>query len=155
MVTTFCPVWCYSFNVHMPDSTSYSGNTITFELSSLGDGVRTSDLEDLKANAIKCLTDGFFKKLLDLEEVYLILQCNFVNKILFLSCRLSCSRGQKCGLVLFKFWWEEWDINWNSEQLLSYTNSLVLRVYVPIGQFSKISCYKYKRTMACLNASEN
>ena len=51
------------------DSTSYSGNT-TFELSSLGDGVRTSDLEDLKANAIKCLTDGFFKKLLDLEEVH-------------------------------------------------------------------------------------
>ena len=35
----------------------------------MGDGVRTSDLEDLKANAIKCLTDGFFKKLLDLEEV--------------------------------------------------------------------------------------
>ena len=50
------------------DSASYNGSA-TFELSSLGDGVRTSDLEDLKSNAIKCLTDGFFKKLLDLEEV--------------------------------------------------------------------------------------
>ena len=49
-------------------SASYGGSS-TFEVSSLGDGVRTSDLEDLKANAMKCLTDGFFKKLLDLEEV--------------------------------------------------------------------------------------
>lgn len=58
-----CPIF-----YNPTDSTSYSGST-TFELSSLGDGVRTSDLEDLKANAIKCLTDGFFRKLLDLEEV--------------------------------------------------------------------------------------
>ena len=59
-------MWCNFSNT--PDSASSSANA-AFDLSSLGDGVRTSDLEDLKANAVKCLTDGFFKKLLDLEEV--------------------------------------------------------------------------------------
>ena len=59
----------FVYKLNTTDSTSYTSNA-TFELSSLGDGVRTSDLEDLKANAIKYLTDGFFKKLLDLEEVY-------------------------------------------------------------------------------------
>ena len=51
------------------DQSASYGGSLAFEVSSLGDGVRTSDLEELKANATKCLTDGFFKKLLDLEEV--------------------------------------------------------------------------------------
>ena len=57
------------FTSKFPDqSTSFDG-TSKFEVTTLGDGVRTSDLEDLKASAPKCLTDGLFKKLLDLEEV--------------------------------------------------------------------------------------
>ena len=56
------------FSLPSDQSVSFGGNS-TFEVSSLGDGVRSSDLQDLKTNAVKCLTDGFFKKLLDLEEV--------------------------------------------------------------------------------------
>ena len=35
----------------------------------LSEGVRSADIERLKTNATKCLTDTFFKKILDVEEV--------------------------------------------------------------------------------------
>lgn len=41
----------------------------TFDLSSIGEGVKVSELNALKENIGKCLKDGLFKKLLDLEEV--------------------------------------------------------------------------------------
>ena len=42
---------------------------MTSDLSGLSEGVRVSDLEQLKTDSAKCLTDGLFKKLLDVEEV--------------------------------------------------------------------------------------
>jgi len=41
----------------------------TYDLSTLSEGVKISDLEQLKTDAAKCLTDSLFKKLLDVEEV--------------------------------------------------------------------------------------
>jgi len=41
----------------------------TYDLSSLSEGVKVLDLEQLKTDAVKCLTDSLFKKLLDVEEV--------------------------------------------------------------------------------------
>lgn len=35
----------------------------------MGEGAKVSDLEQLKTDAVKCLTDSLFKKLLDVEEV--------------------------------------------------------------------------------------
>ncbi len=42
---------------------------LTFDLSSVGEGVSAADLESLKIDIGKSLTDGLFKKLLDVEEV--------------------------------------------------------------------------------------
>ena len=44
-------------------------DSTAFDLSNLTEGVRAYDLEQLKLNSVKCLTDSLFKKLLDLEEV--------------------------------------------------------------------------------------
>ena len=41
----------------------------TYDLSTLSERVKISDLEQLKTDAAKCLTDSLFKKLLDVEEV--------------------------------------------------------------------------------------
>ncbi|XP_064397234.1 nuclear pore complex protein Nup205-like isoform X2 [Halichondria panicea] len=41
---------------------------LTFDLSSVGEGVSAADLESLKIDIGKSLTDGLFKKLLDVEE---------------------------------------------------------------------------------------
>ena len=42
---------------------------VNFDPLMLSEGVTSQDLEQLKTNSVKCLTDTFFKKLLDLEEV--------------------------------------------------------------------------------------
>jgi hypothetical protein len=42
---------------------------MSFDPSALCEGVRAQDLDQLKVNSVKCLTDALFKKLLDLEEV--------------------------------------------------------------------------------------
>ncbi len=47
---------------------------LTFDLSSVGEGVSAADLESLKTDIGKSLTDGLFKKLLDVEEVYIHVQ---------------------------------------------------------------------------------
>ena len=60
---------------------SSTATNSTFDLSALSDGVKLSDLEQLKTDAGKCITDGLFKKLLDMEEVRLY---NYVHVELLL-----------------------------------------------------------------------
>ena len=59
-VFTFLPS-DYPYQSHHTDS--------TYDLSTLSEGVKISDLEQLKTDAVKCLADSLFKKLLDVEEV--------------------------------------------------------------------------------------
>lgn len=47
----------------------YSMDGVGLNMSTLNEGVRSSDLELLKTNSVKCITDTLLKKLLDLEEV--------------------------------------------------------------------------------------
>ncbi len=55
--------------VSLADAPSVTFDGTTFDLSGSGDSVRPQDLEQLKTNSVKCLTDTLFKKLLDMEEV--------------------------------------------------------------------------------------
>ena len=41
----------------------------TYDLSTLNEGVKILDLEQLKTDAVNCLTYLLFRKLLDMEEV--------------------------------------------------------------------------------------
>ncbi len=69
-VADYFVMYCDHILVSLLDTTASSSvQDATFDLSNLSNGVRSSDLEELRRDIVKCLTDGLFKKLLDMEQV--------------------------------------------------------------------------------------
>jgi len=75
----------------------------TYDLSTLSEGVKISDLEQLKTDAAKCLTDSLFKKLLDVEEVMSYWNEHVLSKF-SATCQLELTSGNLAASSLLQCW---------------------------------------------------